>query len=73
MRVLSRFLFILVLSLAALVTARGGPSSVRAANTEFAPQQSTRGVDPIPPPLSMIVLGGALLVFGGILRRYLRT
>jgi hypothetical protein len=42
-------------------------------NTKLARRQSISSFNSTPAPLSMLLVGGGLVVFGGILRRWLRT
>jgi hypothetical protein len=70
---LLRFMISLVLTLATVLAASGNPSKAAAADPEFVSRMSTASVDPMPEPLSMVFLGGGLLLFGAILRRRFRT
>jgi hypothetical protein len=72
MRTLLRGLFFFVLSVAIGIMNTSAQSRSGAANTKIAGRPSSGSFDPVPSPRSMLLVGGGLLVFGGILRRRLR-
>jgi hypothetical protein len=74
MRTLLRCLLFFVLCFViGIVNVSARPSRASAGDTKLADRQSAASFDPTPAPLSMLLVGGGLLVFGGILRRWLRT
>jgi hypothetical protein len=68
-----RCLFFFILAVAiGIMEASAQPLTADAANIELAGQQFIGSLDPAPTPGSMLLVGGGLLVFSGILRRRLR-
>ena len=71
-RVRCLLLFILFFIIG-MMNASARPSNAAADNSDLADRQSTGSFTSTPARVSMLLVGGGLVVFGGILRRRLRT
>lgn len=63
-----------LLSLAGSLSNAGAqPMKARDVAVRLADRPSRAGFEPAPTPVSMLFIGGALVLFGGLLRRRLQT
>jgi hypothetical protein len=66
-------LFFMLCFVIGMMNASAQPSGATADTSKQSGRQSTSSFNSAPAPLSMLLVGGGLVVFGGILRRRLRT